>query len=119
MPDWIDDYIKEVGPPAEFRHFALTTATTNIWVDNKPIGIIVYTITGEVLSVHTMWIKPKFRNNFRKACKYLCKWIKEQDCTKVEIICDMKATTLVERYLKVKPVQKIYLEDVDNILEVL
>ena len=119
MQEWIKEYIKEVGPPIEFKQFALTTANELIWLDGKAIGVFIYTISGDVLTVHTMWIKPKYRNNFRKACKYLCKWIKEKDCTKVEIICDMKATRLVERYLKIKPVQKIYIEDVDNILEVL
>ena len=119
MPDWIDDYIKEVGPPAEFRHFALTTATTNIWVDNKPIGIIVYTITGEVLSVHTMWIKPRFRNNFKEACRYLATWVKEEGFTKVELIADLKVCNLVERVLKVKPKQRIYLTDVNHLMEVL
>jgi|TARA_R100000008_G_C3555575_1_gene152974 hypothetical protein len=119
MPNWVEEYIQEVGPPLEFKQFAQNATTQNIWVNGMPIGIIVYTTLGNTLSIHTMWIKPKFRNNFKRACRYLATWIKEEGFTKVELIADMRVCTLIERYLKLQPKQKIYLTDVDNILEVL
>lgn len=119
MQNWIDDYIQEVGPPLEFEHFAKNATSENIFVNGIPIGIFVYTVLGDTISIHIMWIKKKYRGNFREACKYMIKWIKSEGYTHIELIADLKACNLLERILKVQPKQKIYLTDVNHIMEVL
>ena len=119
MSDWIEEYKKEVGPPLQFEQFARNASTQNIWVDSVLIGIAVYTTLADTLSIHVMWIKKEHRNKFKEACKYLATWIKEEGFTQVELIADMRVSKLIERHIKLLPKQKIYLTDVDNILEVL
>jgi hypothetical protein len=119
VSNWIKEYQEEVGPPFEFEQFARNATSENIWVGGKPIGIFVYTNTTEVCSIHIVWIKPQFRNQFKEACRYIATWVKTEGYKKIELIADIKVTNWIERYLKLKPYQKVYLTDVDNILEVL
>ena len=51
--------------------------------------------------------------------KYMAEWSIEEGYREVELIVDTRACPIVERYLKLKPVQKIYLTKIDRILEVL
>tara|TARA_Y100000593_G_C4290876_1_gene328168 strand:+ start:543 stop:902 length:360 start_codon:yes stop_codon:yes gene_type:complete len=119
MPDWIEDYIQEVGPPLEFRQFAQNATSENIWVNGAPIGIFVYTVCGDTISIHTLWIKKKYRGCFKQACRYMVQWIKEEGYVHVELIADLKVCNLVERVLKIKHKQRIYLTDVNHLMEVL
>ena len=49
----------------------------------------------------------------------MVQWIKEEGYVQVELIADLKVCNLVERVLKVKPKQRIYLTDVNHLMEVL
>ena len=120
MQSWIDDYLKEVEPNVEMQDFVRNySVTENIWVDNKHIGIFVYTTNLDIITIHVLWIKQQYRHTFRQASKYILEFAKQKGYRKIELVSDLRVCQLVERYLKLKPVQKIYLEEVDKILEVL
>ena len=120
VQSWIDDYNREAKPCVDVKEFINTNGVTqNIWVDNVPIGIFVYTFCIDTISIHIVWIKPKYRNKIKEAMKYMAEWSIEEGYREVELIVDTRACPIVERYLKLKPVQKIYLTKIDRILEVL
>jgi hypothetical protein len=119
LSDWIEEYKKEVGPPFEFEQFARTAATQNIWVNGKPIGIVVYTETFDTISIHVMWIKKEYRNQLKESCHYLAKWIKEEGFNFVEIIADLRVAKWLERHLKLEVKQKIYETDVNTLIDIL
>ena len=120
MQSWIDEYLTEVEPNVEMQDFVRNySVTENIWVDNKHIGIFVYTTNLDIITIHVLWIKQQYRHTFRQASKYILEFAKQKGYRKIELVSDLRVCQLVERYLKLKPVQKIYLEEVDKILEVL
>ena len=119
MSNWIKEYQEEVGPPFEFEQFARNATSENIWVGGKPIGIFVYTEQEDIMTIHILWIKKNHRHKFRKAAKYIASFAKDAGYKRVELITDLRVCQLIERYLKLKPVQKIYLEERERILELL
>ena len=120
VQSWIDEYTREAKPCLDVTPFVTQTGISeNVWVDNKPIGIFVYTVQEDIMSVHILWIKQNYRHKFRQAAKYIASFAKDEGYKRIEMITDLRVCQLVERYLKVQPVQKIYLEEVDRILEVL
>ncbi len=120
LQDWIDEYTREAKPCLDVTPFVTKTGISeNVWVDNKPIGIFVYTEQEDIMTIHILWIKKNHRHKFRKAAKYIASFAKDAGYKRVELITDLRVCQLIERYLKLKPVQKIYLEEIDRILEVL
>jgi hypothetical protein len=115
--NWIEEYIKEVGPPADFRAFAKNASSQNIWIDGVAVGIIVYTVLSNTISIHAIWVQKAHRNQFKEACKYLASWIQEEGFEGIELIADMNVCHWLERYLKLKPKQKIYITDARSVLE--
>ena len=114
---WLDEYIREVGPPLEFRQFAEGASTQNIWIDNVAVGLIVYTVLNDTVSIHAIWVHPQHRNRLKEACRYLATWVKDEGFKKIELIADMRVCSWLERYLKLTPKQKIYITDADSVLE--
>ncbi len=44
VQSWIDEYTREAKPCLDVTPFVTQTGISeNVWVDNKPIGIFVYT----------------------------------------------------------------------------
>ena len=54
------------------------SVTENIWVDNKHIGIFVYTTNLDIITIHVLWIKQKYRHTFRQVSKYILEFAKQK-----------------------------------------
>ena len=120
MQSWIKEYTKEASPCLDITPFVEQNSTTeNICLGTQHVGIFVYTVNQDICTIHIMWIKQKHRHKFRQAAKYIAEFVKRAGYKRVELVTDLRVCQLVERYLKLKPVQKIYLEEIDRILEVL